>query len=501
MRHKKKILIVGSGATGILSALRFLKSKEYFVEMIDPGDFSHLGCGLVEFDRLADVPADERFDAYLKSDLCVQNTKTGDKLFKGFDVGVWWKRIFDEPVFCHNEKVGPSVIRGGNTNYWGASRLSNETILDYFSEIELGDVKRHLKLLEEELRIPSSPALEPSKNENNNIIKCRTLKTGYLAVDFSECDYCQLCLIGCPKNCIWQPLDSFQQLLEFDDFFYRQKVLCERVQASENTVTVSLKSICSQETFQETFDRVILAAGPISTAMIVGASNQYPSEISMAQSSYQRFCFVDLKGLIDDFRDNLVTMIKGGKVTLQRHALAHKIYHDTSGLFVQLYPISKSLIVSITRNGTVARSLANFIYLYFPRTFQFGQGYYGSAISPKFRFNRSNFKFELIGKKIFNGTQIKLQLKFLVRMIVGWFFPLTISKIQNGVSNHNGATFPLASKLSTYTNLNANGELEGLEKVHIVDASILPEVRSGPITMLALVCTSILLDRLIGKRR
>ncbi len=228
------------------------------------------------------------FDAGIKVEKYSANQSDHDHLKKWFDSSdMYTQPKISNLTFDRTVKVRPSFSQGGLSTVWGAT-FSSFREFDKWSDNSKPSEYDNLfinKLVEHstnnfgitEVESSLKPDYRSEKLLNhfftNKIASKYKVDSATLAINSNnsseqKCIYCSKCLTGCPVNSIW---NSYQQI-EMLAREYKINYVGDRFvySLSEKGDKVSITSIDSHgKTFQNVFDKVILASGAIGTAQIL----------------------------------------------------------------------------------------------------------------------------------------------------------------------------------------------------------------------------------------
>lgn len=93
--------------------------------------------------------------------------------------------------------------------------------------------------------------------------------TARLAVDQENCVHCGMCLTGCPYGLIYALDKALERLIAADRVYYRSNTYVVSLEEAAGAVTVNWIDITTNSKHSDTFDRVFVGAGALSTARIM----------------------------------------------------------------------------------------------------------------------------------------------------------------------------------------------------------------------------------------
>ena len=410
-----------------------------------------------------------------------------------------------------------SHARGGLSNIWGSAILPyrQEDIQDW--PISIADLEPHYAAVmrfvpgvtyddDLALLLPSrsnAPQnLELSRqgsvffdhvNRHREQLRSKGIVVGKsrVAVDangiFSgkSCTYCGLCLSGCPHQLIYSSSHSISSLIA-KGVKYMPGHLVERFVSVNNVLKIQGKRIASGSSFSVDVDRIFLASGVLPTARIVLESlGLYDRPIYLKDSQYFIIPLLQFEKTTGIEKEDLHTLsqafleiddpeISRGLIHLQLYGYSRFLKSELERTFLK-YPLKHPKI----RDAFLGRLL----------------------IAQGFLHSDESGQLELVLKKQSSITSGKLLVSHsrgfstnvTIARVVGKLFasslqlgcvPLVpgikIPKPGNGY--HSGGTFPMGKYASDFQT-DILGRLHGFEKVHLVDASVLPSIPATSITL------------------
>jgi len=467
----KKVVVIGSGPSGWATAQRLVEFG-IEVDVISPDVNEHDEVGIDSSNSSAEI-----------------NTK----LFKGSDFP-----YRDFPYGPKTERIGVSTYssfsRSGLSLVWGATMLP-------YSKIELstwpvdleglysgyGWVTSNIPIsgredsLQEEFKdYISSPPLIPTSRIRRLLDKGQNLNdpefiiaSPRLAVQTSQyaksgCNYCGLCLTGCPKNYIWNAPSINNDRLKYISGF-------RVIDIVKDHSSFSIRAISKQGLTQdfEGYERVFVAAAPIESFRILATSKMVSSIVKLKDS--QTF-FVPLL-----LSPQYGSVEKSSYSLSQAFALIKQDKNFLSHL--QIYEFSEDYITRVYQIFPFLRIIPKNIISIVLRRMFVGIGYLHSDDS-----------FEMLMKlesdgavSVSNHHLRELKTRKRVINIVSTYseklrklgvFPVKfltqISPPGGGV--HFGGWLPMGTLSDSL------GQPFGQFGVHVVDSSVFSSIPPGPIT-------------------
>lgn len=298
-----------------------------------------------------------------------------------------------------------------------------------------------------------------------------------------ECTYTGLCLSGCPYRAIWSAEHTLDALIEAG-VQYRSGVVIRKVEATIEGVRLIAIDDASGETTSFIGRRAFLACGPLATARIV--IDSLATYDRTFQLHYQPYFLLPMLALHD-----------GGDVVGER-------LHTLAQLFIELSTprVSPHAVhLQVYTYNQVIRAqlagLARFAWLgRFAERVLLGrllaiQGYLHSrdaapiTLQPRFDARRGCAQLTLTAPP---QTKTRRIIGRAVRHVARHAFAIGAIPLvpmlrygDPGEGNHIGAIFPMSvapQELET----DRLGSLASLPNVHLVDASVLPELAATTLT-------------------
>ena len=292
-----------------------------------------------------------------------------------------------------------------------------------------------------------------------------TLAINTVSNSLNSCKSCSECLTGCPYDSIWSSSDQLKILIRNNKVEYMPDSYVDRISETNSGVEISI--IGSSNVVQSLITkRLFLAAGPISTAHILIKSN-----------IVQKLTFKDtatiFTGIFAPFSRNT------GEI--KSHSLSQFwITTKTKNKFMaQIYPPSREHAERVISALPLKRILQLPVKLLISKVHPV-IAYMNTDNSDELIIERNN---EIISiraeSSIANKAEARRQLKKLSRPLLTRFSYLAVrlAKISSpGTGYHFGSS--LAHGVLT----DSFGRPSGLDRVHVVDASVLPNILPGSIT-------------------
>jgi choline dehydrogenase-like flavoprotein len=504
-------VIVGSGPSGIAAAVALVR-RGHQVTIVDVGDE-------LEEERAAVVSrmsqqSVEQWSPEDINEISGTRRQTNDAVHSKQTYGSSFSFApgESEPRIKWLRKQGfhHSHARGGLSNVWGAAMLPfrQEDIADW--PIEIRDLEEHYRAVMEfvpctaaggtlEDILPSystaSAALRPSVQAadlSKQMESCAEGLSG-VGIRFGKsrlairaeatngqmgCQYCALCLSGCPYKLIHSSAHTLRELIDSGKVTYLGKHFVENFHHDGDEVVVSGKKLDHGGKFSLRATRLFVAAGVIPTAALVLASlGAYGKQLTLRDSQY--------------FIYPLLKFWKTPDVDSER-------MHTSAQLFMEIDdPAISAHLVHIQIYGYSAflREELERTFLRWPlRNRIFRREFLGRLmVAQGFLHSTHSGTVHLELKRDADGTShlecetrrtfstrakvFRVGLKLLLQAFRTMAIPLIPAvKIPSpGSSYHCGGSFPMSQSPGEFET-DTLGRLPGHPRVHIVDASVLPSI-------------------------
>jgi choline dehydrogenase-like flavoprotein len=297
--------------------------------------------------------------------------------------------------------------------------------------------------------------------------------------------YCGMCMYGCPYGYIYSSEQSLPRLKQLGEFRYQPDVVVRVVEERGGAVRISGYHRVTRAPLEFEAERVYLAAGVIATTGILLRSLQaYDQPVSIADSQY--FLLPSALGKrIPNVRSEALHALSQLYVEISDPAVsAHAVhlqvysYNDFIGRIVagKMGPFAKLL-------PFLARELEGRLLLL--------QGFIHSAESGRIevtlRKNAAGDK-ETLQLRAEANPAAKAAIRRVVRKLLRQTLrtgllplPPLLQYGKPGRSFHAGGTFPMRSNPGAFET-DIQGRPSGWQRVHAVDATVLPSVPATTIT-------------------
>ncbi len=506
-------VVIGSGPAGVAAA-QALADAGRQVTILDAGDTIEAG-RMRGFDALAQSEP-ESWSASARRDVRDGFPVTARHVPLKPAYGSLFPYAVDDadlPLSCDGAETLPSLALGGLSNAWGASILPvrRGDIRDW--PLTLDELEPHYRAVlrfmpiaadhDELAEILPLYATAPRGLRRTPQMRrvldhmrghARALETaGFafgasrLAVTTSEdnpsrCRYCGLCLYGCPYHAIYNASHTLEALVRDRGVVYHSGVYVDRLALTDGAVTIyAHERGTSTGRLQFTASRVFVACGALSsTRLMLESMGRTPYTRHLVDSQYFLIPMARARGA-------RVRMATQGNTLAQLFLELNDDHISRYTAHMQIYGYNDLMASAIaTRAPLGADTLERVLQPLLGRLIVI-QGYLHSSDSPGLTIHGTgDGRARLVGDEPLDPAA---RVRRLVRHLAANARSLGMAPIPGlvqvgrpGKGNHVGGSLPMRL---------APGELESdtlgrlplWERVHVVDASVLPSVPATTVTL------------------
>jgi choline dehydrogenase-like flavoprotein len=473
-------LVIGSGPSGMACAAALLETQAR-VTMID------IGADLTPAtqDRAAGLAQQSAWSgddrAWIQRGLKADAGGIPLKTLFGEDF-MYARRDVTDAVLPKHFGQWPGQSVGGLSRVWGATlkRLGPRELSGWPFAAEA--LAPHYAAAERLLG-PHGPAMSGQARELLGRWNTQTAAMTELGITVSpaslavspDCRLCGMCLYGCPYGYIFSSHQLLPRFQAQEKFSYRGGLKALRlVSRADGTDAVVSQPDGSQTVL--TADRVFVAAGVLGTARLM-LKSFYPAGEALTLQDGQYFLLPFLAP------------------SPKPEAL-----HTLSQLFMELDGPAPMHVQIYGRNDLYARALAAPFGPLAPllrpladlagRRIVMAQGYLPSALSgsAQLRLDAQDRLAISLRLSAATGEALRAIWPRLARAgsLAGLrALPFLARQAEIGRGYHSGGTLPM-SRSPTRFESDLLGRAAGAERVHVVDASVWPDIPSGPVTLTAM---------------
>lgn len=503
------VYVIGSGPSGIACALGLLESKNVRVVMLDVGK---------ELDpNILKQRIDDNIIKRFPDKQPPWENPTSKKFVKHLFGSIFPYEIddIDQCIQLNNSMLRASFAKGGLSNIWGASIMNyrREDMLDWpltademvpfykkiLDHLPLSTCKQedfhswpilHNSPSEYYLSEQALYLLNYYKKNKSNLNKNGILAGGARLAMYQKqthtpkgCIYCGECMYGCAKDSVYSTKHTFSILEKNPLFKYHSGIRIEKISENENEVMLDGIELKTNHKIRFNGSKVFLATGVLMSSHLLMNSFDWLKNIELKIQDSQHFilpCIMlkrikDIKSKSTHALCQLYYEIVNPKILAESIHLQLYTYMD---LFTQQFK-NKFNKLTWLLNPLIDRMLVI-------------QGYLPSSVSSfmSVKFDSNENKLKINGHSSEKSKFILKQLKNLLFKNTNrlGFIPLTMlfemSKI--GAGNHYGGTFPMKKNPLNFKESDLLGRPKGLNRVHVVDASVLPSIPAQSLTLAAM---------------
>lgn len=417
--------------------------------------------------------------------------------------------------------VKPSLAIGGLSNVWGAAMLPYaeadvsdwpfgiKTLADHYRAVAgFTGLSAQVDDLADWLPLPG-PAddysvLRPSQQirqllagleSRRDALRARGWRFGRArvavrvknAASHSGCEYCTLCMYGCPYGHIYNSADTVRELQANPNFTYRPGVIVTHVEDAAEGAVARARALPGGATLEFSARQIFLAAGVLPTAQIVLRSRAaYDTAIRLRDSQYFLFPLVTRQGGGDVWQEKAYTLTQAF-IELRRPEISRHTVH------LQIYSYSDLIGQGLRKSmGPLAGPLAWLARRLDQRTLVV-QGFLHSddsrAIRMELRREGESDRLHLQPEPGIDPSpairRLLGELSGQSGALGGWPLSPMLQIAEPGRSIHCGSSFPMRTRPQGWET-DLLGRLPGWQNVHLADASVLPSIPATTITFTAM---------------
>jgi choline dehydrogenase-like flavoprotein len=493
-------VVIGSGPAGVAAA-RALLDQGLDVTLIDAGREMPAAAKSLQ-DQLAQGEPGQWSEATrkrLRQGGLKDHAKVPLKLLFGSD----FPYAADPRISESGASILPSLARGGLSNVWGAAIMpaSEQDTANW--PIKAADLTPHYQSVLKWLphaqarddladRFPlysdqaqalalssQAEAMHADMQSGREDLAASGMVSGKARLAIEGCQYCGLCIHGCPWGAIYNSAVTLQNLLSKHGLKYHPGSTVRSITESAHAVTLEIESREGLQTLQAR--RVFLAAGVLNSALLLYKVLNGP-EFRIRDTAYMLVPFLRRKNTPGVQGERLYTLaqlftevndpaISRQNIHLQWYSYNDLYEEEFAKKFGPLMPLLKPMI----NKWLLGRLWTAQVFLHSDDS---------HSMSLQSRDNGESFQLEAIHnprtEAIMNSLLKKLQQQG--RNLGGK--PLSFAR-RNGLpgrSFHAGASLPMSANPGPMES-DIFGRPAGLKRVHVVDSSVLPSLPAATITL------------------
>ncbi|HET8892710.1 MAG TPA: GMC oxidoreductase [Gaiellaceae bacterium] len=395
----------------------------------------------------------------------------------------------------------PSLAVGGLSTVWGAGILpyAAEDIADW--PVSAADLHPHYRavlgfvplagvrdalaerfpLHVEPAALRVTPQIESLLDDlRSNEVRLRDVGVvagrARLAVNMSKCDYLGLCLTGCPHGAVYSSAHTLDVLAAAGSIMHDAGAVVTRFEETRDGVRLSVRGASEPIVAR----RVYVACGALPTTRLVLASLEQDKPVVIRDSAY--FTFPVLRRRLHTPR--VSPSIAGNTlaqvfVAIDDDAVSSRLVH------LSVYGFNDLMLRALAARAHVSERVALRVLQPLLARLLFVQGFLHSDESPGMRATMSGDELFVApepGNVTPRARAVLAKLRS-IRAELGLDPLRPLLRVwPPGKGFHAGAVFPMREDPGPLET-DILGRLSGFERVHVVDASVLPTVPGGTITL------------------
>ena len=511
-------LIVGSGPAAAGAALALLNEPDVTVTVIDIGGQLEPTNAAARA-RLGEQPASlwQPEDLALISRLPEQTEVAGVPEKRSYGSDFPFRDLGQlqgvDPEGSVNQAVVSSAF-GGFSNVWGAQVMPfpsaafrdwpfpAEELHGHYSAVlgaipyaaEADDLQHQFPLLGKSFDLPKLSSRSAAVLGGYERHRARLNSLGVtagrarLAMSADQCIRCGLCMTGCPYRLIYSAADTWRKLVNDPRVSYRSGLLATQLREEEGAATVVARDVDTGEVTTFKADRVFVGCGAIgSSRLVMGSLGLFGQEATVRESAQFVLPFFSQRAVPDPQVEPHFTLNQFN-VAVSLDAAGYDLAHLHFYTFDQSFKLALPRVLRRVRlSGVRSRVL---------RHLSVALGYVPSWASPTFalRADAPAGPHELPrlrlsppqsgdgGRERFMRSVVRRLVK-AGRALDCWPLLPVLSYAAPGKSYHFGGTFPHVTEPSTRFASDPLGRVAPWTRIHLVDASVFPNVAATTFTL------------------
>ncbi len=407
---------------------------------------------------------------------------------------VWFNSVaaYHQPsnieVIYHSDiNVRASYGLGGFSRVWGATCNLKGDFLNWSENIRPSDADIELvsellnpSTFEISVESSGSQVYKTVQNLNDDLVVIKpTLAIDTRSTSKNRCINLGNCLTGCEVDSIWYAGDMIKKWSESHLIDYRSGVLVEKLIAIDNIVEIHARVGSEVRIFKGY--KVFLATGVLSTSQILINSKMLEEVVINETPTYFLAAISMHPGILPI--SNSITLSKAWLTDAKKSFLV-QLYCPGEGNLKRI----QGALPAVFSKGLVLKLATKFLMplIIYAKEVPAARMFYNSErerieINPV-KSKKRSAEFKRIVKLI-----RKPFLKSLALLPPHYFF--LKREVLSGY--HFGASIPHGAKTDEL------GQVSGFNNIHIIDASVLPEINPGSIASIAMINAARITRRVI----
>jgi choline dehydrogenase-like flavoprotein len=300
------------------------------------------------------------------------------------------------------------------------------------------------------------------------------------------CNYCGLCLYGCPYSLIYSSASTLADLIEAGKITYLDDHVVEKLVQSGDTVTIHAKRVSDSADVTFEGERVFVGAGVLPTAYIMlNSLEAYDTPVEIIDSQYFIYPFFQFKRTIgiqyEKAYGTAQVYLEIDHLSVSKNLVHMEVFGYSD--FVKNAMLETPLRF-LLRNQWVANQF--FGRLFVLQCFMHSDD--SSRLIAKLSRPAGESRPKLSVRPLSRFWSVWTSLKAGIKLALNAFRIGGIVAVPGlqfagaGRSYHSGGTFPMSANPSGFQT-DKLGRVSAMDRVHIVDASVFPSIPATTITL------------------
>ncbi len=414
------------------------------------------------------------------------------------------------PADYQGVALRPSLGRGGFSAVWGAAMMAYSDKDTANWPVRSGDLAEHYSAvakltglsavrddLDKIFPLHAEPAAALALSRQAEILHARLEKNRAAlraaGIHFGQarvavkagaagCVYCGLCMYGCPYGYIYNSEQTLRELQKNSGFTYRTDAIVTGVRETEGHAVVTGYHRTSREPFELSGARVYLATGVVATAKIVLQSLAlYDRPVRLKDSQYYLFPLLLARSGGEVERESLHTLSQMFIEIFDERVTPRSVH-------LQVYSYNDLVGQAVRQSFGPAAGMMEWLARALEKRLLVVQGYLHSDHSSQIAITLKKGNPDRLQLQAELNPEVRPAIRRVLRKLMrharqfgAWPLAPMLQVAEPGRGFHNGGSFPMRAnpgELETDT----LGRLPGWRRIHLVDASVLPDIPATQIT-------------------
>lgn len=299
------------------------------------------------------------------------------------------------------------------------------------------------------------------------------------------CVYCGRCLYGCPYELIYSTASTLRQLVNDGKVTYLDSHVAEKLVPSAQGVTIFARDLRRNEVVKFEGERAFVGAGVVPTAWLtLNSLGAFDEPVEMLDSQYFIYPFFRTRRTPGVETETLYSLAQAfleiDDPAVSKHLVHLEIFTYSDFLKRALLETPLGFFL---RNPWIADQIFGRLLVV--------QGFLHSNDSGRLRItlrkdsagqSRLRVEPQKSGRALLTAVKAGLKLMANAASLRGLPVVPALQFAAPGRSYHSGGTFPMRSQPGRFET-DTLGQPTGLERVHLIDASVFPSIPATTITL------------------